>query len=64
MEVTFWPDFDGMNIQGFETIIRKQHPAKGYCFLSLRQFRYRPSEAIFARRRKYVSGELRGEFCG
>jgi hypothetical protein len=31
--VKFWSDFDGMNIQGFEKIIRKQHPAKGRCFL-------------------------------
>jgi hypothetical protein len=38
--------------------------AEGHCFLSLRQFKHRPSEAILAPRRKYVSGGLRGEFCG
>jgi len=29
----FWPDFVGTNIQIFEKILVKQHPAQGHCFL-------------------------------
>ncbi|MGE0465273.1 MAG: hypothetical protein AB7P44_02360 [Steroidobacteraceae bacterium] len=34
----FSADPDGMNIQRHEKTIVKRQPAKGYCFLSLRQF--------------------------
>lgn len=43
---------DGTNIQGIEKFVLNQYLAIRHCFLSLRQFRRRPSEAILAHLRK------------
>jgi hypothetical protein len=55
---------DGIEIECIEKCIVNQGAERGVLIPLSPPVLCSPTEVIFAPRRKYVSGELRGKFCG